>query len=100
MRASDLIRASIIQASPKSDIFQQSFGNARTKGVDTMYPYPPDTEEERFGELCGDDFKASSGTDCTGLIPSAAVSESELENYNELYDFLPNAVPNIDDGVH
>lgn len=65
-----------------------------------MYPYPPDTEADCFGELNGDDFKASSGTDCTGLIPTAVVSDSELENYNELYDFLPNAIPNTDNDVH
>lgn len=65
-----------------------------------FYPYPTDTEEERFGELYGNDFKASSGTDCTGLIPTAAASDSELENYNELYDFLPNAVSNDGNGVH
>ncbi len=57
-----------------------------------MYPYPPDTEVNHLGEFYGDDFKASSDTDCTGLIPAAVTNDSELDNYNELYDFLPNAV--------
>lgn len=57
-----------------------------------MYPYPPDTEINHLGEFDAEDFKASSGTDCTGLIPKAVSTDEELENYNELYDFLPNAV--------
>lgn len=36
-------------------------------------------------------MKASSGTDCTGLIPSASDGE-EMQNYSELYDFLPTAI--------
>lgn len=36
-------------------------------------------------------MKACSAQDCTGLIPSAPVDESELENYEELYPFLPKA---------
>lgn len=57
-----------------------------------MYPYPFDTEINHLGEFENEDFKASSGTDCTGLIPTAVTNDSDLENYNELYDFLPNAV--------
>ncbi|MBD5384686.1 MAG: hypothetical protein HDR72_06780 [Ruminococcaceae bacterium] len=57
-----------------------------------MYPYPPNTEVNHLGEFDSDDFKASSGTDCTGLIPAAVTNDNEMENYNELYDFLPNAV--------
>lgn len=57
-----------------------------------MYPFPSDTEINHLGETDENDFKASSGMDCTGLIPSAAKSEDELENYSELYDFLPKAV--------
>lgn len=56
-----------------------------------MYPYPYDTEINPLGEFAEDDFKASGGTDCTGLIPKAVRSDEELENYNELYNFLPNA---------
>lgn len=36
-----------------------------------------------------DYMKACSAQDCTGLIPSAPVDETELENYEELYPFLP-----------
>ncbi|MCM1165387.1 MAG: hypothetical protein NC299_03370 [Lachnospiraceae bacterium] len=57
-----------------------------------MYPYPPDTETDCLGGFDSEDFKASSGTDCTGLIPASPTNSDELENYNELYDFLPNAV--------
>lgn len=57
-----------------------------------MYPFPSDTEINHVGETDEDDFKASSGMDCTGLIPTAAQTDDELENYNELYDFLPKAV--------
>ena len=41
-----------------------------------------------------DYLKASSTQDCTGLIPSGIVYEEELENYEELYPFLPYAVKN------
>ena len=53
-----------------------------------MYPYPDD----RTDPIPDDGLMhASSADDCTGLIPAAA-DESELINYNELYDFLPLAV--------
>ena len=39
------------------------------------------------------ELKASSATDCTGLIPAAPADEDELENYEELYAFLPQAAP-------
>lgn len=57
-----------------------------------MYPFPTIDENNDWNELAEDYMKSSSGTDCTGLIPAGVQSESELENYNELYDFLPNAV--------
>ena len=41
-----------------------------------------------------DYLKASSAQDCTGLIPSGIVYEEELENYEELYPFLPYAAKN------
>ena len=34
---------------------------------------------------------AASSQDCTGLIPSAPLSEAELDSYEELYPFLPPA---------
>lgn len=71
---------------------RKNYFRKRYKGDVSMYPYPSDTEINHLGEFDSDDFKASSGTDCTGLIPTAVTSDAELENYNELYDFLPNAV--------
>lgn len=57
-----------------------------------MYPFPTPDENSDWSELADEYMKTSSGTDCTGLIPAATKNENELENYNELYDFLPNAV--------
>lgn len=37
-----------------------------------------------------DYLKASSAQDCTGLIPAAPQNKDELENYEDLYLFLPN----------
>ena len=37
---------------------------------------------------------AASSQDCTGLIPSAPLSEAELDSYEELYPFLP-PVPSV-----
>ena len=42
------------------------------------------TEEEGF-DVC-------SATDCTGLIPAGPASEEELEQYEELYPFLPKTI--------
>ncbi len=53
----------------------------------SKYPYPP--EEYDYGEF-DDTMNTGSASDCTGLIPSAAVSESEYDSYEDLYDFLPN----------
>lgn len=45
-----------------------------------IYPHPlPDDES----------MKVSSASDCTGLIPAGAADDEEMENYAELYDFLP-----------
>ena len=41
-----------------------------------------------------DYLKASSVQDCTGLIPAGITYEEELENYEELYPFLPYAAKN------
>lgn len=37
------------------------------------------------------DIQSCSAMDCTGLIPSLPRSEEELQNYNELRQFLPEA---------
>ncbi len=34
------------------------------------------------------EFNACSATDCTGLIPSAIVDESQIESYEEIYPYL------------
>lgn len=36
-----------------------------------------------------DYLKASSAQDCTGLIPAGITHEEEIENYENLYPFLP-----------
>lgn len=42
-----------------------------------------------------DYLKASSTQDCTGLIPAGITHEEEIENYEELYPFLPHAAKNV-----
>ena len=39
-----------------------------------------------------DYLKSASAQDCTGLIPAKTKYEEELENYESLYPFLPQAV--------
>lgn len=39
-----------------------------------------------------DYLKASSVQDCTGLIPSAIQNDAEIENYEDLYPFLPKVI--------
>ncbi len=41
-----------------------------------------------------DYLKASSVQDCTGLIPSGIVYEEEIENYEDIYPFLPYVAKN------
>ncbi|MBS6395793.1 MAG: hypothetical protein KH452_01395 [Clostridiales bacterium] len=43
---------------------------------------PPIPDEYRYLKPC-------SAQDCTGLIPAGPVDERELEDYEELYPFLP-----------
>ena len=38
-----------------------------------------------------DYLKSASAQDCTGLIPAKTKYEEELENYESLYPFLPQA---------
>ena len=44
----------------------------------------PDESKEEFCYL-----KPCSAQDCTGLIPKGLSDEAELQNYEELYPFLP-----------
>lgn len=39
-----------------------------------------------------DYLKASSAQDCTGLIPGGITDDAEIENYEELYPFLPKTI--------
>lgn len=39
---------------------------------------------------------AASTMDCTGLIPSAPVSEAEIESYEAIYNFRPPVVKAVD----
>ena len=39
-----------------------------------------------------DYIKAASFQDCTGLIPAAPADAAEIENYEELYPFLPKVL--------
>ena len=52
----------------------------------SRYPFPPKDKQEFTGQ---DYIKSGSATDCTGLIPSAALDDAELESYQEVYSFLP-----------
>ena len=43
-----------------------------------------------------DDYLFSASCqDCTGLIPSVAHDETEVENYENLYPYLPPVPPKI-----
>lgn len=46
---------------------------------------PVESTDEFLEEFCN----AYSTTDCTGLIPEGNPDEEEIENYNELYRYLP-----------
>lgn len=39
-----------------------------------------------------DYLKAASVQDCTGLIPRGITDDAEIENYSEIYPFLPSIV--------
>lgn len=43
-----------------------------------------------------DYLSASSSQDCTGLIPSLPTEKEEIENYEELYPFLPPIISEND----
>ena len=60
-----------------------------------MYPYPDKTDkpEEIEDNTVESLMNVSSDYDCTGLIPAIPESEEELRSYEDVYDFLPNAVP-------
>lgn len=46
------------------------------------------------------DFKVSALCDCTGLVASGMGTEEELEQYNEIYNFIQEPIVNTKkDGV-
>lgn len=51
-----------------------------------------DNKSKNIDPMEYDYLKASSVQDCTGLIPRAIEDESEVENYEEIYPFLPRVV--------
>ena len=50
----------------------------------------------------GEDYLFSAScTDCTGLIPSVTDDEEKLENYEELYPYLPPVPPpSVSNNLH
>lgn len=52
--------------------------------------YPNDKRTEAREKALESFNPASSTTDCTGLIPFAAKSESELEAYREIIQYTPS----------
>ena len=70
----------------------RSFYYERCKTIDP--PKTSDNQEliDSYDYLSG----AASSQDCTGLIPSAPLSEAELDSYEELYPFLPPVPPASD----
>ncbi len=46
---------------------------------------PTENTDEFLEEFCN----AYSTTDCTGLIPGGNPSDEEIENYNDVYRYLP-----------
>lgn len=55
------------------------------KKTDSTKKESPSFKDEDF------DIQACAAMDCTGLIPSLPLSDAELESYNELYGYLPDA---------
>lgn len=49
-----------------------------------------DSSDEKY-HIRDININACSATDCTGLIPSLPQSKAELESYNDLYRFEPEA---------
>ena len=50
------------------------------------------TQKTSDEQLLDSVFRSGSATDCTGLIPNTIQSHQELENYDDMYTFLPKAV--------
>lgn len=57
-------------------------------------------EKETLPDKEYDYLKTASSQDCTGLIPAAPTSNAELESYEDLYPFLPQAVASYKDASY
>ena len=61
-------------------------------------PYPDPAQSKPLATSLSDPFmgvdylSTSSACDCTGLIPGIAGSEEEIDNYLDLYPYLPPEV--------
>lgn len=53
----------------------------------------PKKQNDKYGIIDEDYLSSASATDCTGLIPAGITDEDEIAYYEELYPFLPKAVP-------
>lgn len=58
---------------------------------------PKEEKRRKFSEESSDPFydvmKTASTTECTGLVPSGILDESESEAYGELYAIHPPKAP-------
>ena len=65
-------------------------------------PYPDPAQSKPLTTSLPDSFmeedylRTSSACDCTGLIPGVASSEEEVDNYLDLYPYLPPEVKKSD----
>lgn len=56
-------------------------------------------DEEKTVDTFSDSYiDTCSANDCTGLIPALPQNESEIESYEELYNFLPGMRHRAKDG--
>lgn len=66
-------------------------GVSISKAEKGMYVFMPDNKKRPkkkgdSGHLDFDAIHVSSSLDCTGLIPSAPITEDEADSYRDLYD--------------
>lgn len=54
-----------------------------------------DDKKSKNPTMDDDYLFAASAQDCTGLIPTVTHNEEEMENYEELYPYLPRVPRSI-----
>ena len=64
------------------------------KSPDVLARKRQDYDAESADEFYSDLFSVASATECTGLVPSAAYTEDEVDSYTDLY-----AIPLQKDGT-